>query len=364
MINENKQVILAIDDDPVILSIVLSTLKDDYSVRPFTGGRAALKFLAGQPADLILLDFQMPEINGFEVLAQLQEDPRLQEIPVVFLTGNSDGDAEVRALEMGAVDYIHKPVKPRALLTRVRLQLELQSHRRHLEALVAEKTRSLNEAYTKLKVREDVTLNLLARVTDLRDHDTGDHIARTTRLVTIIINDLMAGPREGYILSEAEAGDIIRSAKLHDLGKIATPDHILLKNGRLSPEEFEIIKLHPVHGERLLSDFIRQMDDSFLKIARDIAFGHHEKWDGSGYPLGLKGREIPLAARVVAIADVYDALRSARPYKEPLGHEESMAIIRQSSGSHFDPCLVEAFLRHDRDVAEAGDMVSDQNWSG
>jgi len=362
--DKHKQVILAIDDDPVILNIVLSTLKDDYSVRPFTGGRAALNFLAGQSADLILLDFQMPDLNGFEVLERLQGARRLKDIPVVFLTGNSDGDGEVLALEMGAVDYIHKPVKPRALLTRVRLQLELQSHRRHLEALVAEKTRNLNEAYIKLKVREDITLNLLARATDLRDHDTGDHIERTTRLVTIIINDLMASPRTGYTLSEAEAGDIIRSAKLHDLGKIATPDHILLKKGRLSPEEFEIVKMHPVHGERLLSDFIRQMDDSFLNMARDIAYSHHEKWDGSGYPRGLRGREIPLAARVVAIADVYDALRSARPYKMPLEHDKSMTIIRRNAGSHFDPDLVEVFLRHDRDVAEAGDYFSGRNWSG
>ena len=359
MTNKEKPIILAIDDDPVILNIVLSTLKEDYSVRPFTGGRAALRFLAGQQAELILLDCQMPEIDGFEVLRLLQDTPDLSELPVIFLTGSLEGDTEVKALEMGAVDYIQKPVKPRALLTRVKLQLELQSHRKHLEALVAEKTRSLNEAYIKLKIREDITLNLLARVTDLRDHDTGDHIERTTRLVTIIVDHLQAHPCAGYTLTKAEAGDIIRSSKLHDLGKIATPDHILLKHGRLSPEEFETIKLHPSNGEKLLSDFIRQMDDSFLNMARDIAFCHHERWDGAGYPRGLKGNEIPLAARVVAIADVYDALRSARPYKGPFDHQKSIDVIRDNGGSHFDPYLVEVFLNHEKEVAEAGELKYD-----
>ncbi len=350
MVSEAKPVILAVDDDTVILNTVISTLKGDYSVRPFTSGELALKFLANQKATLILLDCHMPGISGFEVLRRLQADAKTRDIPVIFLTGSTEGDSEVEALEMGAVDYIHKPVKPSALQTRVRLQLELQSHRRHLEAMVAEKTRHLNAAYNKLKIREDITLGLLARVTDLRDSDTGEHIERTTGLVRIIVADLLANPHPGYELTPFEADDIIKSAKLHDLGKIATPDHILLKPSRLSSDEFDTIKKHPAVGEKLLTDFIRQMEDSFLNTARDITYSHHERWDGAGYPQGIKGTEIPLSARIVAIADVYDALTSERPYKAAFSHEKSVSIIISEAGSHFDPYLVQVFERHLTDI--------------
>ena len=351
---EAKPILLAIDDDAVILNTVVSTLKGDYSVRPFTSGENALGFLAKQTADLILLDCQMPGMSGFEVLARLQSEPETRDIPVIFLTGAIDGDSEVEALEMGAVDFIQKPVKPRSLMTRVRLQLELQHHRRRLETMVAEKTKSLNEAYNKLKTREDVTLNLLAQVTDMRDHDTGDHIERTTDLVRIMVEHILANPRPDYTLTTHEAEDIVKSAKLHDLGKIAMPDNILLKPGRLTPDEFETIKMHPVHGEQLLNDFIRQMDDSFLNTARDIAHYHHERWDGDGYPIRLKGMQIPMAARIVAIADVYDALSSERPYKKPFSHEKSMAIIVENSGTQFDPYLVSVFEAHADEISEIG----------
>ncbi len=346
-----KPVILAVDDDPVILNTVVSVLKVDYSVRPFTSGGAALEYLNNQSANLILLDHRMPGLTGLEVLEKLRECPATRVIPAIFLTGDQDGESEVRALEMGAVDYIQKPVRPQALLTRVRLQLELQSHRQHLETLVEEKTRSLNAAYNKLKLREDITLSLLAQAADMRDHHTGDHIERTTGFVRIIAEHILANPSPGYFLTPHEADDIIRSAKLHDLGKIATPDSILLKPGRLTDGEFEVIRQHPEYGERLLSECIKQQDDSFLHIARDIAHAHHERWDGTGYPRGLKGEEIPLAARIVAVADVYDALTAYRPYKNKSSHAEAMEIIRQSSDRQFDPYLVEVFARHSDDVA-------------
>lgn len=351
---QNKPVILAIDDDNIILNTVISTLRTDYSVRPFTSGDTALRYLASHTADLILLDYQMPGMSGFEVLRCLQADDRLGDIPVIILTGSTDDESEVEALELGAIDFIQKPVKPRALQTRVRLQIELLNHRKHLESMVEEKTRSLNQAYNKLRIREDVTLNLLAQVTDLRDHDTGNHIERTTGIVDIMVTDLINNPVPDYTLTTFQGDDIIKSAKLHDLGKIAMPDYVLLKPGRLTTEEYDIIKQHPIHGEQLLADFIRQMDDSFLNTARDIAYAHHEKWDGSGYPLGLKGQEIPLAARIVAIADVYDALTSVRPYKKAYDHQKSIEIITESSGSHFDPYLVEVFLRHRDEISEAG----------
>lgn len=341
----DRPVILAIDDDPTILNIVFSVLKEEYTVHPFTSGQAAISFLTGRGADLILLDQHMPGMDGFEVLGQLQSAPTTRSIPIIFHTGDNGGSSEVEALEMGAVDYIRKPVRPRKLLTRVRLQIELQAYRKKLEELVEEKNRSLNDAYTKLKAREEVTLNLLARVTDMRDQQTGNHVERTTVFVSNIVEFLLAHPQPGYRLTLFEAEDIIRSAKLHDLGKIAIPDTILLKNGRLTEGEFNRIKEHTVHGEELLSEFSRRMDDSFLNTARDIAYSHHEKWDGSGYPQGLKGDNIPLSARIVAIADVYDALTSTRPYKKAFSPQEARDIVIEESGTHFDPHLVRVFLR-------------------
>lgn len=339
-----KAVILAIDDDTIILNTVVSTLKEEYSVRPFTTGESALQYLQTHMVDLILLDYKMPGMSGFEVLKCLQENSRTRHIPTVFLTGSISGDSEVTALEMGAADYIQKPVQPQILLTRVRLQLELQNHRKHLVGMVEQKTQSLNAAYSKLKMREEITLSLLARVTDMRDHDTGDHINRTTEFVRIMTQDLIDSPALGYSLTRYEADDIVRSTKLHDLGKIAMPDRVLLKPGRLSTEEFAVIKLHPVHGEQLLSNFVLQMDDSFLNAARDIAYSHHERWDGTGYPQGLRESEIPISGRIVAIADVYDALTSKRPYKDAYSHQQSVDIIREGSGTQFDPFLVNIFI--------------------
>jgi len=341
-----KPVIIAIDDDPFTLNSLSSVLKEDYGVRLFTSGRMALDFLSEQKADLILLDCKMPGMTGFDVLKALKDSPCLHEIPIIFLTGASDTESEADALEHGAADYITKPIHPRLLLTRVRLQMELQNHRKNLEALVRERTKSLNQAYEKLKIREDVTLSMLAKATDLRDHDTGGHIERTTEFVRVIVEDIFSNPRPGYEISRTEADDMIRSSKLHDLGKIAMPDYILLKPGRLTPEEFEIVKKHPASGEQFLNDFMHTMDDSFLAMARDIAHSHHEHWDGKGYPLGLSGDDIPLAGRIVAIADVYDALTSVRPYKTAFSHEESVKIILAGSGTQFDPYLTEIFGRH------------------
>lgn len=353
-----KPVLLAVDDDVVVLTSVLSTLKDEFSVRPFTSGVSVLRYLESETADLILLDCQMPEMTGFEVLRALQANPRTQEIPVIFLTGSLEGESEAEALEQGAIDFVRKPFKPRTLLTRVRLQSELQAHRKRLEALVAEKTKNLNDAYTKLKAREEITLNILARVTDLRDHDTGNHIARTTEYVRIIVSDLLQVRYPGYLLTEQEGEDIIRSSKLHDLGKIAVPDHILLKPGKLTDEEFDVIREHPLHGESLLSDFVQEMEDPFLITAKEIAASHHERWDGRGYPAGLAGENIPLSARVVTIADVYDALRSQRPYKGARTHEEALDIIRQNAGTQFDPYLVRVFLRHADEVADVDENLA------
>lgn len=350
MPDQSKPTVITVDDDAIILNSLLSILKPHYQVRPFSSGKTALKFLNSNPVNLVLLDCNMPEMNGFEVLANLQSDERTRDLPVIFLTGSEDGDSEVSALEKGAVDYILKPIKPKVLLTRVKQQLELQRYRRRLEALVEEKTENLRHAYEQLKLSEDTTLNILARTTDLRDSSTGDHIWRTTEFVRVIVEDLVENPRPGYSITPMMAEDIIKSSKLHDLGKIAVPDPILQKLGKLTADEFEIIKIHTTQGADLLDEFIEVMgDNSFISTARDIALCHHEKWNGSGYPHGLQGESIPLSARIVAIADVYDALISVRPYKRSFTHEESMEIILHDSGSHFDPYLVLIFKKHHED---------------
>jgi len=367
MNNIQKPVILAVDDDPIILNTVLSTLKQDYKVVPLTSAKAALKYIENNAVDLILLDYYMPEMTGFEMFEIIRADEKLRELPVIFLTGATDGEGEAAALRTGAADYITKPIRSQALLTRISVQLELLNHRKNLEKLVADKTRMLSEALNLLKIREDVTLNLLARVTEMRDCDTGTHIERTTEFVRIMVKDLLKNPTDNYILTPDEAENIIKSAKLHDLGKIAIPDSVLLKPGKLTPEEFDIIKTHSEEGKNLLYGTIEDINstkmqntseeegehvmhsDDFLETACNIAYGHHEKWNGAGYPQGQKGMEIPLSARIVAIADVYDALTSERPYKKAFTHDEAAAILEKDSGSHFDPYLVEVFNRHAND---------------
>ncbi|MCL2807996.1 MAG: response regulator [Coriobacteriia bacterium] len=347
---DSRPVVLTVDDDPIILTAVIAALKDEYTVRPFPSGEAALKFLESNHVDIILLDHNMPEMTGIDVLRRLQSDPEHKEIPVIFLTGSENSEDEVTALKSGAADYLLKPFRQHALLTRMRLQLELYRHRHQLEEMVQEQTVELRRVNKKLEQRDRITLDLLAQASDLRDHDTGAHIDRTTAYTRVLVMDLVENPKKGYDITLEHGQDIIDAVKLHDLGKLAMPDSVLLKKGRLSPEEFKIIKEHPIYGSEMIRRAIEKMEeDSLLSTALDITFGHHEKWDGTGYPGGLSGEDIPLSARISAIADVFDALTSDRPYKRAFTAEESLAIIYQDSGSHFDPYLVEVLRRHEKD---------------
>jgi putative two-component system response regulator len=316
-------------------------------VRPFPSGKTALKYLESNNADLILLDYYMPEMTGLDVLQTLQSDDAFKDIPVIFLTGSDDESDEVGVLEQGAADYLKKPFKAPALRTRVRLQLELFRHRHHLEDLVAEQTAEIHKVNHKLAQRDHITLDLLAKASDMRDHDTGAHIERTTAYSRILVNDLLSCPKAGYELTAQQGEDIVEALKLHDLGKIAMPDNVLLKPERLTEEEFAIIRTHPTHGYEMLKNAIQKMsEDSLLLTACDITYGHHEKWNGKGYPRELAGTEIPIAARIAAIADVYDALTSKRPYKDPFSPEQSFAMMEKESGTHFDPYLIEVMLKH------------------
>jgi putative two-component system response regulator len=341
---QSKATIVVVDDDPVQLSIVVNILGEKYKCVPLSSGEHALKYFSKNTADLILLDYNMPGLNGVDVMKRLHNDVNTENIPVIFLTGVDDEEGEAAALRLGASDYILKPIRPAVLMSRVKNQLELYEHRVKLQNLVEEQMYDIQRANEMLKRREDNTLNLLARITDLRDEDTGTHIIRTTEYTRILVEGILQNPQPGYEFTKDEAQSIIKCAKLHDLGKIAIPDDVLLKPARLTPEEFEIIKKHPVYGEKFFSEFIKKDDaDPFLEVAREITYSHHEKWDGSGYPQGLSGQDIPLSGRIVAIADVYDALTSDRPYKKAFTHEKAAQIIIEDSGKHFDPYLVEIF---------------------
>jgi putative two-component system response regulator len=349
----NSAVILTVDDDPIILNAVLEVLRHEYTVRPFTSGEAALSYLKNNTADLILLDHNMPNMTGLEVLQVLQGDSATRDIPVIFLTGSVDSEDEVRALEIGAMDYLLKPFKAGSLLTRVRLQLELYRHRHRLEELVALKTQELRTANQKLEQRDKITLDLLAKASDMRDHETGAHIERVVLFTDIIVTDLLTNPHEGYEISDQYGHDIVDAVKLHDLGKLAMPDHVLLKPGKLTEEEFKIIKTHPIYGSEMLSQAIDKMgEDSRLWTAFEIVYGHHEKWDGSGYPNGVKGDTIPLSARIAAVADVFDALTSSRPYKRAWTPEEAFELIYADAGKHFDPYLTEIVKRHEDEFVQ------------
>jgi putative two-component system response regulator len=349
----HSTVILTVDDDPIILNAVLEVLRHEYIVRPFTSGEAALSYLKNNTADLILLDHNMPNMTGLEVLKVLQGDFATRDIPVIFLTGSVDSEDEVRALEIGAMDYLLKPFNAGSLLTRVRLQLELYRHRHRLEELVALKTEELSTANQKLEQRDKITLDLLAKASDMRDHETGAHIERVVLFTNIIVTDLLTNPHESHKISRQYGDDIVDAVKLHDLGKIAMPDHVLLKPGKLTEEEFKIIKTHPIYGSRMLSQAIDKMgEDSRLWTAFEIAYGHHEKWDGSGYPNGVKGDTIPLSARIAAVADVFDALTSSRPYKRAWTPEEAFELIYADAGKHFDPYLAEIVKRHEDEFVQ------------
>lgn len=357
--SKTKLVVMVVDDDVVMLNTIFSILKNDYAVRPFRAPREAMAYAQEQGVDLVLLDSKMPEMSGYEFLAELHSFRSTKDVPVIFLAGASSEDVEAEALSRGAADCLLKPVNAQVLLVRVRMQCDLLEYRQQVERKVRERTAEVRLMCNKLRDREALVLMLLARVTDLRDSDTGNHIRRTKEFTELIVRDLLANPQSNYQLDPAEAENIISSSTLHDIGKIGTPDAILCKEGPLTDEEREMIKQHPVYAYNLLSEFLEEdkTANDFLRTAREIAYGHHEQWSGKGYPRQLVGANTPLSARIVAIADVYDALTSSRPYKKPMPHEKASSIIIEGGGAHFDPYLVEIFKRHHERFAHIAETI-------
>ncbi len=346
MNSDNKVAsILVVDDTPENIDVVKGILGQEYKVLAAINGEMGLKVIEKKNPDLVLLDIMMPGMDGYEVCSRIKANQNTQDIPIIFLTAKSEVQDETKGLALGAVDYITKPISPPILKERVKTHLTLKEAREmmqrqneFLEKRVIERTQQMEEL-------QDVAMVSMGSLAEARDPETGNHIRRTQHYVKLLAEHLSTVPKYRDFLTPENITMLFKSAPLHDIGKVGIPDSILLKPGKLTDEEFERMKLHPKYGRDALDAAVDTMDkaNNFLIFAKEIAYGHHEKWDGSGYPEGLSGDDIPISARLMAIADVYDALISRRVYKEPFSHEKSVGIILEGKGSHFDPDMVDVF---------------------
>jgi putative two-component system response regulator len=359
-----KPTILVVDDTPDNLTLMSALLKDTYKVKVANNGEKALKYVQGDSKpDLILLDIMMPGLSGYDVIKELKSNESTKGIPVIFLTAMSSSDDEKIGLDMGAADYITKPISPPVVMARVRTQLEnkaaadfLRDQNTFLELEVAKRTRELTAI-------QDVTILAMASLAETRDSDTGNHIRRTQFYVKLLAEKLRTHPRFSSYLTDYNIDMLFKSAPLHDIGKVGIADRILLKPGRFTDDEFEIMKTHAALGRDAIVSAERQlgMEVDFLRVAKEIAYCHHEKWDGTGYPQGTKGDAIPISARLMAVADVYDALISRRIYKEGMPQAKAMGIIKEGKGTHFDADVVEAAEQLLAEFTEIAERFADSD---
>jgi len=341
-----KPTVLVVDDTPDNLTLVSGLLGGLYTVRLANNGEKALAMATSIPPNLILLDIMMPGMDGYEVCRRLKADPRTRDVPVIFLTAKAELADEEQGFALGAVDYIIKPISPPIVLARVKTHIALKSladalrHKNeHLEHEVEERTLEISAI-------QDVTILALASLAETRDSETGNHIRRTQHYVKALAKTLQRHPRFSHFLTDRNITMLFKSAPLHDIGKVGIPDRILLKPGPLEPSEWEIMKTHTTIGRDAIAHAERSLGTNvaFLSMAKEIALSHQEKWDGSGYPKGLAGDAIPISARLMALADVYDALISRRVYKDGMPHEQAFASICAGKGTHFDPDIVDGFV--------------------
>lgn len=349
---ENKQArILVVDDENFYIDVLVNLLKYDYRVTVAKNGESALKRAFGDtPPDLILLDILMPGIDGYEVCRRLKENPKTQNIPVIFLTVKSEVDDEIKGFELGAVDYISKPMSPPIVKSRVKNHLMLTEARQILENQNNQLEKMVNERTEEVVRTQDVAIFCMASLAETRDNETGNHIRRTQHYIRLLSEYLRMHPAFCDYLDDKTIDLLFKSAPLHDIGKVGVSDRVLLKPGKLNDDEWMEMKKHPEFGHEALLRAENEIgSSSFLELAREIALTHHERWDGNGYPNGLMGTEIPISGRLMAIADVYDALISKRVYKEAYPHEQAVELILNEKGTQFDPDIVDAFekLQHE-----------------
>ena len=357
--------VMIVDDMQINLDILNAILIDKYEVLVASSGKEALLKLrdAAQLPDLILLDISMPDMSGFEVISLISIDSMLANIPVIFVTGETDEYSEEKGLNLGAVDYIRKPYNPDIILIKIRNHIELKSYRDDLEKAVQLRTRQLEERTNELQATHDALILGMSLLSESRDKVTGAHLARIQQQTFLLASKISELYPE--MLNEHMVEMITAYSPLHDVGKVAVPDAVLNKEGGLTKEEYELMKTHTTGGGELLRQIAMFLpgEQSQLDWAIEISEGHHEKYDGTGYPKGIKGSKIPLAARIVAVPDVYDALRSSRPYKRGFTHEEALDIILVGDGrtspAHFDPIVLEAFRLVQDDMRNAYDSNPD-----
>ncbi|MBF0124388.1 MAG: response regulator [Magnetococcales bacterium] len=330
----DRPIILVVDDTPENIDVLRGALSAEYTIRPAPNGHVAMRAAAILPQpDLILLDIMMPGIDGYEVCRRLKADPATQKIPVIFVTAMSRDVDELLGLNLGAVDYITKPFSIPIVHARVRTHLLLNNQKRLLESQVSERTELLQKRNRELEETRLEMIHQLGRAAEYRDNETGMHVIRMSHYVRLLATKLG--------MANHEAEQLMYASMMHDIGKIGTPDQMLLKPGKLTSEEFEIIKKHPEIGYKIIG----QQNSELLQSAATIAYTHHEKWNGGGYPNGLSGEAIPLAGRLTALGDVFDALTCKRPYKDAWPVERALEFIRNEAGKHFDPTLAALFVQ-------------------
>lgn len=341
-----KKIILVVDDNKANLMAAQKLLIEEYRVAAVNSGELTFKYLEKNIPDLILLDIQMPEMDGFEVMKRLQENEIWHRIPVIFLTADRSEKTEEACFQMGAVDYIGKPFVPAIMCQRIKRTLELEDYRQTLEHMVEQQLRRITQ------LQQDIIITM-ANLIESRDGTTGEHVKRTSIYVDLLVKKMLEKGMYQEILTPSYVDYLHKAAPMHDIGKITVPDAILQKPGALTDEEYQMIKLHAEAGGRLIRENMgRIVDKEFVDIASDVASYHHEKWNGKGYPRHLKEKEIPLAARIVAVADVFDALVSKRQYKEKMGIEEAFTIMKQERGVSFEPAILDAFLETEDKLRE------------
>ena len=347
LVDKHIATVLVVDDTPENLTLMGALLRDHFMVKVANNGEKALKIaMSDTPPDLVLLDIMMPGLDGYEVCRRLKATAATRDIPVIFLTARSDPDDERMGLALGAVDYITKPISPPILLARVNTHLALKATADFLRDKSAYLEREVALRTLEVQAIQDVTIMAMTSLAETRDNETGNHIRRIQLYVKALAERLRNHPRFEAVLNERMIELLYKSAPLHDIGKIGIPDSILLKPGKLTVEEFEVMKTHTTLGRKAIEDAERRlgMRVAFLSVSKEIAYSHQEKWDGSGYPQGLAGDQIPVSARLMAVADVYDALINKRVYKAAFSHDQTCSTIVKGKGTHFDPDMVDAFV--------------------
>jgi len=341
-----KNIILVVDDDKTNLARAQKILLPYYRIAATSSGMAALKYLENNHPDLILLDINMPGMDGFEVMEKLRRREDTAGIPVIFLTADNLAETEVKCFQVGAVDFVAKPFVPDILLSRVGKTIELEQYRHHLERMVQEQADKIMEDARRISMIQDSVIVGMANLIESRDGSTGKHVKNTQMYVQMIVDELHRRGLFSECLTEEYMQDICKAAPLHDVGKIKVPDSVLQKPGKLTPEEFELMKMHTTYSRKIIKTIIGDVEDeNYVRIVEDIAMYHHERWDGTGYPTGLAGERIPLAARIMAVADVFDALYEERVYKPPVRPiERIMQIMMEGRGTQFDPVIIDVFV--------------------